>query len=229
MPTTTSLNISDLILHASPVVQLVMLILVLASIYGWFLIAKLELAFRKSDADDKSFEKVFWSGADLKTLYKNAQTHPHRHGLESVFYEGFGEFLKLKQRHASHADTIAGTERLLRVALSREQNVLEAGSSTLASIGSVSPYIGLFGTVWGIMNAFIGLAQVEQVTLATVAPGIAEALIATAIGLFAAIPAVLAFNRYSSKSEAVYQQRALFAEEMTALLQRENASTQEET
>ena len=117
---------------------------------------------------------------------------------------------------------------MLRVALSREQNVLEAGAPTLASIGSVAPYVGLFGTVWGIMNAFIGLAQVQQVTLATVAPGIAEALIATAIGLFAAIPAVLAFNRYSAKSEAVYQHRALFAEEMTALLQRENTSTAED-
>lgn len=228
MPTSNSLNISDLILHASPVVQLVMLILFLASIYGWYLIVKLELAFRKSTQEDKSFEKIFWSGADLKTLYKNAQTHPHRQGIESVFYEGFAEFLKFKQRNASKEDTITGTERMLRVALSREQNVLEEGSSTLASIGSVSPYIGLFGTVWGIMNAFIGLAQVEQVTLATVAPGIAEALIATAIGLFAAIPAVLAFNRYSAKSEAVYQQRALFAEEMTALLQRENTNTAEE-
>lgn len=222
MPTTSSLNISDLILHASPVVQFVMLILLLASIYGWFLIAKLEMAFRKSQQQDGSFEKIFWSGADLKTLYKNAQTHPHRQGMESVFYEGFTEFLKLKKRHASKEDSISGTERMLRVALSREQNVLEEGASTLASIGSVSPYVGLFGTVWGIMNAFIGLAQVEQVTLATVAPGIAEALIATAIGLFAAIPAVLAYNRYSSKSEAVYQQRALFAEEMTALLQRES-------
>lgn len=229
MPTaTSSLNISDLILHASPVVQLVMLLLLLASVYGWFLIVKLELSFRKCDRDDGNFEKIFWSGADLKTLFRNAQTHPHRHGVESVFYEGFAEFLKLKQRQAKHDDTIAGTERLLRVALSREQNALESGTSTLASIGSVSPYVGLFGTVWGIMNAFIGLAKVEQVTLATVAPGIAEALIATAIGLFAAIPAVVAYNRYSAKGEAVYQQRALFAEEMTALLQRENTSTAEE-
>lgn len=221
-PSTMSLNISDLILHASPVVQLVMLILLIASVYGWFLIAKLELEFRKNNQQDNSFEKIFWSGADLRTLYKNAQTHPNRQGLESIFYAGFTEFLKLKKRHANKEETISGTERMLRVALSREQNVLEAGASTLASIGSVAPYVGLFGTVWGIMNAFIGLAQVEQVTLATVAPGIAEALIATAIGLFAAIPAVLAYNRYSSKSEAVYQQRALFAEEMTALLQRES-------
>ena len=221
-PSTMSLNISDLILHASPVVQLVMLILLIASVYGWFLIAKLELEFRKNNQQDNSFEKIFWSGAYLRALYKNAQTHPNRQGLESIFYAGFTEFLKLKKRHANKEETISGTERMLRVALSREQNVLEAGASTLASIGSVAPYVGLFGTVWGIMNAFIGLAQVEQVTLATVAPGIAEALIATAIGLFAAIPAVLAYNRYSSKSEAVYQQRALFAEEMTALLQRES-------
>lgn len=230
MPTATtdSLHISDLILHASPVVQCVMLILLLASVYGWFIIIKLELAFRKSKQEDQNFEKIFWSGADLKTLYKNAQTHPHRQGIESVFYEGFGEFIKLKQRQAKPEDTIAGTERILRVALAREQNVLEEGTSTLASIGSVSPYIGLFGTVWGIMNAFIGLAKVQQVTLATVAPGIAEALIATAIGLFAAIPAVLAYNRYSSKGDAVYQQRALFSEEMTALLQRENTTAAED-
>jgi len=136
--------------------------------------------------------------------------------------EGLGEFLKLKKRNAATAQTIEGTERILRVGLSRDQSQLEQGLGALASIGSVAPYVGLFGTVWGIMNAFIGLADVDQVTLATVAPGIAEALIATAIGLFAAIPAVLAFNHYTGKGETVYSDRALFAEEMVALLQRQS-------
>lgn len=137
-------------------------------------------------------------------------------------------FLNLKKRQAPVSQTIEGTERILRVGLSRDQSHLEYGLGTLASIGSVAPYIGLFGTVWGIMNAFIGLAAVDQVTLATVAPGIAEALIATAIGLFAAIPAVLAFNHFTSKSESVYSDRALFAEEMIALLQRQSVGSSQE-
>ena len=140
----------------------------------------------------------------------------------------YGEFFKLKKFQATTQQTIEGTERILRVGLSRDQGLLEKGLGALASIGSVAPYIGLFGTVWGIMNAFIGLADVDQVTLATVAPGIAEALIATAIGLFAAIPAVLAFNHYTAKGETVYSDRALFAEEMVALLQRQTVSSTQE-
>ena len=179
----SSLQVSDLILQASPVVQLVMLSLLLASLYSWYLIAKLHMSYKKAQADDQHFQKIFWSGAELNTLYNNAQLNSKRVGLEDIFYQGLG---------------------------------------ALASIGSVAPYVGLFGTVWGIMNAFIGLADVDQVTLATVAPGIAEALIATAIGLFAAIPAVLAFNHYTAKGEAIYSDRALFAEEMVALLQRQS-------
>lgn len=216
-----ALNPIDLIIHASVVVQCVMLLLLAASVYGWYLIGKLEQTHRKTQRADQQFEQIFWSGADLKTLYQTAQSKPDRQGLEAVFFDGFAEFLKLRKKNAEKSDLIAGTERLLRVALSRQQAALEHGSATLASIGSVSPYIGLFGTVWGIMNSFLGLSQTQQATLATVAPGIAEALIATAIGLFAAIPAVLAFNRYSAKAEAAYQHRALFAEEMVALLQRE--------
>lgn len=224
----SSLHISDLILQASPVVQLVMLVLVLASLLSWFLIAKLHMTFKKAAQGDEHFQKIFWSGAELNTLYNNAQLNSKRVGLEDVFYLGFSEFLKLKKTKATTAQTIDGTERILRVGLSRDQGNMEQGLGTLASIGSVAPYVGLFGTVWGIMNAFIGLAQVDQVTLATVAPGIAEALIATAIGLFAAIPAVLAFNHYTAKSEEIYSDRALFAEEMVALLQRQSVgSTQE--
>ena len=225
----SSLHISDLILQASPVVQAVMLLLLLASIYSWYLIAKLHMGYKKAAQQDEHFQKMFWSGAELNTLYNNAQLNSKRHGLEDIFYQGLGEFFKLKKRHATGNQTIEGTERILRVGLSRDQSILEQGLGALASIGSVAPYVGLFGTVWGIMNAFIGLADVDQVTLATVAPGIAEALVATAIGLFAAIPAVLAFNHYTAKGEAIYSDRALFAEEMVALLQRQSVgSTQEE-
>lgn len=224
----STLKVSDLILQASPVVQLVMLLLLLASLFSWYLIAKLHMSYKKAQADDEHFQKIFWSGAELNTLYNNAQLNSKRVGLEDVFYQGLGEFFKLKKRHASAEQSIEGTERILRVGLSRDQGLLENGLGALASIGSVAPYVGLFGTVWGIMNAFIGLADVDQVTLATVAPGIAEALIATAIGLFAAIPAVLAFNHFTAKGEAVYNDRALFAEEMVALLQRQSVgSTQD--
>ena len=224
----SSLHISDLILQASPVVQLVMLILLFASIYSWYLIAKLHMGFKTASQADEHFQKMFWSGAELNTLYNNAQLNSKRHGLEDIFYQGLSEFFKLKKRHTDRLPMIEGTERILGVGLSRDQSRIENGVSALASIGSVAPYIGLFGTVWGIMNAFIGLAQVEQVTLATVAPGIAEALIATAIGLFAAIPAVLAFNHYTAKGEEIYTDRALFSEEMVALLQRQSVgSTQD--
>ena len=224
----SSLHISDLILQASPVVQLVMLVLLLASLYSWYLIAKLHMSYKKAQTDDEHFQKIFWSGAELNTLYNNAQLNSKRTGLEDIFYQGIGEFFKLKKFQATTQQTIEGTERILRVGLSRDQGGLEQGLGALASIGSVAPYIGLFGTVWGIMNAFIGLADVDQVTLATVAPGIAEALIATAIGLFAAIPAVLAFNHYTAKGETVYSDRALFAEEMVALLQRQTVSSTQE-
>lgn len=218
---TPSLSFIDLIVHASAVVKFVMLILFAASVYGWYLIAKLEILNKKISQEDQHFEQVFWSGAELKTLFQNAQINPNKRGHEAIFYEGFSEFVKLRQKGVSREERLAGTERMLRVSLSRQQTPLEQGLPLLASIGSVSPYIGLLGTVWGIMNAFMGLSQVQQASLAAVAPGIAEALIATAIGLFAAIPAVLAYNRYSAKSEAVYQQRILFAEELTGLLQRE--------
>ena len=224
----STLHISDLILQASPVVQIIMLMLLLASLFSWYLIAKLHMSYKKAQAENDHFQKIFWSGADLITLYNNAQLNSKRVGLEDIFYQGLGEFLKLKKRNASPHQTIEGTERILRVGLSRDQGHLEHGIGTLASIGAVAPYIGLFGTVWGIMNAFIGLADVDQVTLATVAPGIAEALIATAIGLFAAIPAVLAFNHFTAKGESVYSDRALFAEEMIALLQRQSLDSNQD-
>lgn len=221
-PNSTSLHISDLVLQASPVVQAVMLILLFASIYSWYVIAKLSMGFNKATKQDDHFQKIFWSGAELNTLFNNAQLNSNRHGLEDIFYDAYLEFTKLQKNDSTITQKIDGTERILHVGLSRDQSRLEQGLSGLASIGSVAPYIGLFGTVWGIMNAFIGLSAVEQVTLATVAPGIAEALIATAIGLFAAIPSVLAFNRFTTKSEAIYSDRALFAEEMITVLQRQS-------
>ena len=224
----STLHVSDLILQASPVVQLVMLLLLLASLFSWYLIAKLHMSYKKAQADDEHFQKIFWSGAELNTLYNNAQLNSKRVGLEDIFYQGLGEFFKLKKRNANIDQSIEGTERILRVGLSRDQGYLENGLGALASIGSVAPYVGLFGTVWGIMNAFIGLADVDQVTLTTVAPGIAEALIATAIGLFAAIPAVLAFNHYTAKGESIYSDRALFAEEMIALLQRQSLGSSQD-
>ena len=224
----STLHVSDLILQASPVVQIIMLMLLLASLFSWYLIAKLHMSYKKAQAEDDHFQKIFWSGAELNTLYNNAQLNSKRVGLEDIFYQGLGEFLKLKKRTASQNQTIEGTERILRVGLTLDQGHLEQGIGTLASIGSVAPYIGLFGTVWGIMNAFIGLADVDQVTLATVAPGIAEALIATAIGLFAAIPAVLAFNHFTAKGESIYSDRALFAEEMIALLQRQSLDSNQD-
>lgn len=221
-PNPTFLHFSDLILQASPVVQAVMLILLFASIYSWYVIAKLSMTFKKSTKLDEHFQKIFWSGAEVSTLFNNAQINSNRHGLEDIFYDAYLEFTKLHKSDSTISQKIDSTERILYVGLSRDQSRLEHGLSGLASIGSVAPYIGLFGTVWGIMNAFIGLSAVEQVTLATVAPGIAEALIATAIGLFTAIPSVLAFNRFTAKSEAIYSDRALFSEEMITVLQRQS-------
>ena len=217
----STLHISDLILQASPVVQIIMLMLLLASLFSWYLIAKLHMSYKKAQAEDDHFQKIFWSGAELNTLYNNAQLNSKRVGLEDIFYQGLGEFLKLKKRNASPHQTIEGTERILRVGLSRDQGHLEHGIGTLASIGSVAPYIGLFGTVWGIMHAFMALSGAKQATLQMVAPGIAEALIATAIGLFAAIPAVMAYNRLSLRVNAIEQNYGNFIDEFTTILHRQ--------
>ena len=223
-----SLNIVDLITQASLLVQIVMALLLLASLLSWVIIFRMSARLGTAKNFDQQFETWFWSGEDLAKLYQGVQGSPERQGLEQIFYVGFSEYLRMHKKRQPKDDIIDGVERKLRVGLGRQQQLLESGLTTLASIGSVAPYVGLFGTVWGIMNAFIGLADVDQVTLATVAPGIAEALIATAIGLFAAIPAVLAFNHYTAKGETVYSDRALFAEEMVALLQRQTVSSTQE-
>lgn len=219
------LNILDLILDASLVVKAVMAILVLLSLIGWGLIFRLMAKLGSAKKFDDEFMAWFWSGNSLNKQFQAVAGEPDRTGLEQVFYVGYDDFLKASPTQ-SQERTLQNVERKFRVALGRQQAVLENGLATLASIGSVSPYIGLFGTVWGIMNAFIGLADAESVTLATVAPGIAEALIATAIGLFAAIPASLAFNHFTSKANGLYESRALFCEELVGVFAQTQKGTQ---
>lgn len=228
--TVDHMSMWSLISNASLLVQLVMLILVLASIVSWVLIFQRVNLLRAMRSSFTAFEDRFWSGIDLAKLYRQTSAEPDvDSGAEQIFRAGFKEFSRLRQQSGTDPDAVMeGVARAMRVAISREEEKLERGLPFLATVGSTSPYVGLFGTVWGIMNSFRGLAQVQQATLATVAPGIAEALIATAIGLFAAIPAVLAFNHYTAKGEEIYSERALFAEEMLALLQRQSVgSTQE--
>ncbi len=210
-----------LVSNAGVLVQLVMLLLALASIVSWALIFQRLQVFRKAKQSQVAFEERFWSGMDLGQLYRevNAEPTPFS-GMESVFRSGFKEFSRLRQQSRDADAVMEGTQRAMRVAFSREQERLETHLPFLATVGSTSPYIGLFGTVWGIMNSFRGLAQVQQATLATVAPGISEALIATAMGLFAAIPAVIAYNRFSAISDALLKNYETFAEEFSSILHR---------
>lgn len=173
----------------------------------------------------KAFEDKFWSGADLSKLYSEISAKSNIQGIESLFVSGFKEFARLRKSNINNPQIIVdGTHRAMRVALSREVDSLETHLPFMATVGSISPYIGLFGTVWGIMNSFIALGAVKQATLAMVAPGIAEALIATAMGLFAAIPAVMAFNRFSHKVEKLENSYGNFMEEFSSILQRQTAA-----
>ncbi len=222
-----TLSIWSLIAEASFVVQLVMLILFLASMVSWVMIFQRGMYQRKAHNSFLAFEKQFWSGIDLNQLFRQSNGRTDINGVENIFRAGFKEFTRLRQQTGADPDAVMeGSQRAMRVALAREEEKLEAGLPFLASVASVSPYIGLFGTVWGIMNSFRGLANVHQTTLATVAPGISEALIATAIGLFAAIPAVLAYNRYSTRAEALMGNYQTFAEEFSAILHRQVHSKQ---
>ena len=210
-----------LVSNAGVLVQLVMLLLALASIVSWALIFQRYQVFKKAKQSQLAFEERFWSGMDLGQLYRevNAEPTPFS-GMEAVFRSGFKEFSRLRQQSRDADAVMEGTQRAMRVAFSREQERLETHLPFLATVGSTSPYIGLFGTVWGIMNSFRGLAQVQQATLATVAPGISEALIATAMGLFAAIPAVIAYNRFSAMSDALLKNYETLAEEFSSILHR---------
>lgn len=210
-----------LVFNAGVLVQLVMLLLALASIMSWALIFQRVQVFRKAKRAQLAFEERFWSGMDLGQLYREVSADPTPFsGMESVFRAGFREFSRLRQQSHDADAVMEGTQRAMRVAFSREQERLESNLPFLATVGSTSPYVGLFGTVWGIMNSFRGLAQVQQATLATVAPGISEALIATAMGLFAAIPAVIAYNRFSTMSDNLLKNYETFAEEFSSILHR---------
>lgn len=218
---TEQLSLWSLIADATLLVQFVMALLFFASIISWVMIVQRGLYLRNAGANLRKFEDNFWSGVDLNQLYSDIGARGTAEGLASVFRAGFREFNRLAQQANVDGDTvIEGTERSMRIALSREEERLNRNLPFLASVASVSPYIGLFGTVWGIMNSFRGLATVQQATLATVAPGISEALIATAMGLFAAIPAVLAYNRYSASADSIYSSYQTFAEEFSSILHR---------
>jgi biopolymer transport protein TolQ len=211
-----TLSIWSLVSQAGLVVQAVMLLLLLASVVSWVMIIQRGAFQRKAKSSFNDFEKTFWSGVDLTQLYRqgnNKAGQGQTSGVENIFRAGFKEFTRLRQQEKIDDDTVmVGTQRAMRVALAREQEQLEASLPFLASVASVSPYIGLFGTVWGIMNSFRGLATAGQASLATVAPGISEALIATAMGLFAAIPAVLAYNRYAARADVLGNNYETFAE-----------------
>ena len=221
-----NLSILALMTNASLLVQAVMAILFIASVISWIMIIQRGLFLGSAERSFRDFEDTFWSGVDLNKLYQEltdrALQSGHVDGIENVFRAGFREFNRLAQMDKADPDAVMeGTDRAMRVALSREDEKLSANLPFLASVASVSPYIGLFGTVWWIMNSFRGLAMVQQATLATVAPGISEALIATAMGLFAAIPAVIAYNRYAAKVEAINANYETFSEEFSSILHRQ--------
>jgi biopolymer transport protein TolQ len=215
-----------LILEASVIVQIVLAVLATASIVSWGIILKKRRALAVTRAAADSFEQVFWSGGDLGALYRTIEGRKEKtSGMESIFEFGFREFSRLrKQTSIDSAQLMEGARRAMKVAQLREIDRLESNLEMLATIGSISPYVGLFGTVWGIMHAFRGLANVQQATLQMVAPGIAEALIATAIGLVAAIPAVVAFNRFSDQVNRLELRFDTFMEEFSTILQRHAAA-----
>ena len=216
------LSILELVSNATIVVQLVMALLVLASVVSWILVFQKAFLLASVRRMATAFEDDFWSGEDLRALYVELdEGETEVIGLESIFHAGFKEYTRSSQLYGTQAERIMqNVQRAMRVAMAREEERLEAALPFLATVGSTSPYIGLFGTVWGIMNSFRGLAMVNQATLSVVAPGISEALIATAIGLFAAIPAVIAYNRFSTQVEVIMNRFDTFSEEFSAILNR---------
>ena len=217
------MSIISLVLHASWVVQLVMLLLLGVSVASWAAIFRKLFALKRVKTLNEDFEREFWSGTSLNDLYAAAAQNAKQAGpMERIFASGMREYQKLRERRITDPGTLLdGARRAMRASFQREMDVVESSLSFLASVGSVSPYVGLFGTVWGIMHAFTGFAGMEQVTLATVAPGIAEALVATAIGLFAAIPAVIAYNRFSHRVDGYEARLGRFADGFHGTLSRE--------
>jgi biopolymer transport protein TolQ len=222
----SDLNVIQLVLDASIVVQLVMALLLVASLSSWAVILRKRAVIRQARARADNFENTFWSGGDLSALYRAMEVRRGTTtGMETIFEAGFREFGKLRQQSGiGSAQLIEGAQRAMRVAQLREMDRLEHNLAMLATVGSTSPYVGLFGTVWGIMNSFHSLGNVQQATLALVAPGIAEALIATAMGLFAAIPAVIAYNRYADQVSRLELRYDTFMEEFSTILQRHAAA-----
>ena len=219
------LPIWQLISEATILVQAVMLLLMLASIISWVMIFQRAAVYRRARRQLLDFEDEFWSGIDLGQLYRSGSVRAEQEtitGVESIFRAGFKEFSRLRQQSGMEFEAVmAGSERAMRVALAREDEELGRHLPFLANVGSASPYVGLLGTVWGIMNSFRGLANTHQATLASVAPGISEALIATAMGLFAAIPAVIAYNRFSARIDMLMSRYETFAEEFSGILHRQ--------
>jgi biopolymer transport protein TolQ len=216
------LSIWSLVINASLVVQIVMAILVAASFISWVLIFQRVSVYRRAQRKLRAFEDRFWSGVDLGQLYRELNdTADAEDGAEHIFCSGLKEYTRMTQQKNYDPDAVMdAVQRSMRVAIAREEEKLDQHLPFLATVGSTSPYVGLFGTVWGIMNSFRGLANVHQATLASVAPGISEALVATAIGLFAAIPAVVAYNRFSARSETLMSNYETFAEEFSSILHR---------
>jgi biopolymer transport protein TolQ len=214
------LSITTLVLQASLVVQIVMAGLALTSLASWTVIFGKLFGLKRVRNSNDEFEREFWSGRSLTELNTAVGQKPHTATMERIFASGMREFLKLREKRLDPGAQLDGARRAMRASFQRELDVIESNLSFLASVGSVSPYIGLFGTVWGIMHAFVGLSNMAQVTLATVAPGIAEALVATAIGLFAAIPAVVAYNRFARDIDRIAIQLETFIEEFSNILQR---------
>jgi biopolymer transport protein TolQ len=218
----TDLSFITLVTQASVVVQAVLALLVFLSLWSWWQIFLKLFQLRRAARDTDMFEDAFWKGGDLADLYQRMAQSRTGSGMEHIFSAGFREFSKHRKQGSSSVITLDSARRAMRAAYQREIDALEGHLAGLATVGSVSPYIGLFGTVWGIMNAFRGLANVSQATLANVAPGIAEALIATAIGLFAAIPAVVAYNRYTHDVDRLAVRYESFIEEFSNILQRQS-------
>ena len=222
MTVTQDLDIWTLVLNASFVVKVVLVLLLAVSFMSWMFIFQKWFVIRRAVSQTVKFEREFWGGQDLNALYQGAVNHRHSIGsLERVFEAGYREFAKLRQSGTDASDMVDGARRAMRASFQRELDAVEQNLSFLATVGSVSPYVGLFGTVWGIMHAFTGLAALAQVTLSTVAPGIAEALVATAIGLFAAIPAVVAYNRFAHDVDRLGNRFESFMEEFSNILHRQ--------
>ena len=217
----TDLSFLHLVMNASLVVQLVMLSLLLASVISWSMMFNKRVVLNRARREADRFEDLFWSSEDLSPLYNRINSKREVTGMEKLFESGFKEFARLRNNENKDPDSmLESANRAMRIAMNKEVDYLETSLSFLATVGSTSPYIGLFGTVWGIMNSFRALGNVQQATIAMVAPGIAEALVATAMGLFAAIPAVIAYNRYSNEVERLINRYDIFLEEFLSILHR---------